>query len=97
MDAALTAGDSIDSAYLRNLAQEHRVEGVSVQWEGLHSKKPAHALGEYAGDDGLLIMATHGRTGLSRLTMGSVTTHAVKHAERPVLVTCPEGLVDEPD
>jgi nucleotide-binding universal stress UspA family protein len=97
MQSAVGSGDAIDSAYLRNLAQEHRIAGVSVQWENLHSKKPAHALVEYAGDDGLLVMATHGRTGLSRLTLGSVTTHAVKHAERPVLVTCPEGLVDEPD
>ena len=94
---AMSSGDAIDSAYLRNLAVEHHVEGVDAQWENLHSRKPAHALVEYADEDGLLVMATHGRTGWSRFTMGSVTTHAVKHCERPVLVTCPEGLVDEPD
>ena len=97
LQKAVASGDAVDTAYLRNLAQENHVDGVSVQWENLHSRKPAHALVEYAGDDGLLVMATHGRTGWSRLTMGSVTTHVVKHAERPVIVTCPEGLVDEPD
>jgi nucleotide-binding universal stress UspA family protein len=94
---AVASGDAVDTAYLRNLAQEHDVEGVSAQWENLHSRNPAHALVEYAGEDGLLVMSTHGRVGWSRLTMGSVTTHVVKHAERPVLVICPDDLVDEPD
>jgi nucleotide-binding universal stress UspA family protein len=97
LQRAVASGDAVDTAHLRKLAQDHRLDGVSVQWENLHARNPAHALVEYAGDDGLLVMATHGRTGWSRFTMGSVTTHVVKHAERPVLVICPEDLVDGPD
>lgn len=94
---AAGTGDTMEAAYLRHVADVHGLEGVSVQWETLHTRKPAHALVDYGGDDGLVVMATHGRTGWSRLTMGSVTTHVVKHAERPVLVICPEDLADGPD
>ena len=34
-------------------------------------------------------MATHGRSGLTRITMGSVATQVVRHAPCPVLVTRP--------
>jgi nucleotide-binding universal stress UspA family protein len=37
-------------------------------------------------DVDLIITATHGRTGLKHLLMGSVAEHVVRHADRPVLV-----------
>lgn len=37
----------------------------------------------------LIAMATHGRSGLTRITMGSVATEVVRHATCPVLVTRP--------
>ena len=33
----------------------------------------------------LIIMATHGRTGVSHLLLGSVAEHVVRHAPCPVL------------
>ena len=36
-------------------------------------------------DCGLIVMGTHGRTGLSRLLMGSVTEYVVPRADCPVL------------
>jgi nucleotide-binding universal stress UspA family protein len=43
-------------------------------------------------DCGLIIMGTHGRTGLSRLLMGSVTEYVVPRADCPVLaVKTPRG------
>jgi nucleotide-binding universal stress UspA family protein len=33
-----------------------------------------------------LVMCTHGRTGLQRWTVGSVTEKVVRHSRRPVLV-----------
>jgi len=47
----------------------------------------------------LIVMATHGRTGLARLTAGSVATAVLQHAQTPVLLVRPAGLapaVDEP-
>ncbi|MEO6849473.1 MAG: universal stress protein [Mucilaginibacter sp.] len=34
----------------------------------------------------LIVLGTHGRTGLDRLLMGSVAEHVVRHSEVPVLV-----------
>ena len=39
--------------------------------------------------DSTLCMATHGRSGLTRITMGSVTNEVVRHAPCPVLITRP--------
>lgn len=33
-----------------------------------------------------IVLGTHGRTGLSRLVMGSVAEHVLRHSECPVLV-----------
>jgi nucleotide-binding universal stress UspA family protein len=35
----------------------------------------------------LLVISTHGRTGLRRLAMGSVAEVVLRHADIPVLVT----------
>ena len=46
----------------------------------------------------LIALATHGHSGLTRLTMGSVATEVVRHAPCPVLITRPtddQGCVDE--
>jgi nucleotide-binding universal stress UspA family protein len=42
------------------------------------------AVAEEIGAD-LIVMGTHGRTGLRRLLMGSVAEHVVRHASCPVL------------
>lgn len=39
-----------------------------------------------AGGFDLVVLATHGRTGLARVLMGSVAEHVVRHAHGPVLV-----------
>jgi nucleotide-binding universal stress UspA family protein len=39
-----------------------------------------------AEDADLVVMATHGRSGVSRLLSGSVTERVVRNADRPVLV-----------
>jgi len=47
----------------------------------------------------LIAMATHGRTGLARLTMGSVATSTLQRAHVPVLLVRPPGLetpMDQP-
>lgn len=43
-------------------------------------------------DIDLIVMATHGRTGLARLTMGSVATTTVHRAHTPVLLVRSPGL-----
>ena len=59
-----------------------RVEGLVV--EG----RPYEAIVEYAREKGvdLIVMGSHGRTGLERLLMGSVTERVVGHADCSVLI-----------
>jgi nucleotide-binding universal stress UspA family protein len=53
----------------------------------LAENEPASAILDVARQAGcdLIVMGTHGRTGLSRLLMGSVAEKVVRHAQCPVL------------
>jgi nucleotide-binding universal stress UspA family protein len=48
---------------------------------------PAHAIVKMAEEEDadMIVMASHGRTGLTRLLMGSVAEMVVRHAQCPVL------------
>jgi nucleotide-binding universal stress UspA family protein len=43
-------------------------------------------------DADVIAMATHGRTGLARLLMGSVATRTIETAKKPVLLVRPSSL-----
>ena len=49
--------------------------------------RPAQAIVEHATTDGfdLIVMGTHGRTGLSHVVMGSIAERVVQKAPCPVL------------
>ncbi|HEX6275324.1 MAG TPA: universal stress protein [Polyangiaceae bacterium] len=55
---------------------------------------PASAVAEYAEKLGaeLIVVGTHGRTGFSRLALGSVAEHVVRSAGCPVLVVRPGSV-----
>ncbi len=68
----------------------HRVEPTdsSVPFEHrLITGDPAHAIVRLAKEEGvdMIVMGTHGRSGLSRMLMGSVAEAIVRRAECPVL------------
>jgi universal stress protein A len=46
-------------------------------------------------DVDLIVMGTHGRSGLSHLLLGSVAEKVIRKAHCPVLVVRPEGHVFE--
>lgn len=50
--------------------------------------EPAHVITDSAQNENfdLIVMATHGRTGLPRLFLGSVAEKVIRHAPCPVLV-----------
>ncbi len=76
-------------------------DGAGVNWDVLHSDHAARAIVDYACRvrASLIAMSTHGRTGLARIALGSVTAAVVHTAPCPVLVVRPDGLSDrdEPD
>jgi nucleotide-binding universal stress UspA family protein len=77
--------DVVEAGYLASAA--HRLGGVEG-WEVLHGEDPARGLAALASTApvGLLVMASHGRTGWDRLRLGSVTAATVHRASVPVLV-----------
>lgn len=74
--------DVLDEAILRAEASEvDTIEGA------VGNGKPETAILEYANehDVDLVVMGTHGRSGVNRWLLGSVTEHVVRAAEIPVL------------
>lgn len=80
------------SRYPHNLAAKIKRShpDLDVEYESLHDEDPADAIVRFVGDDGTAVMATHGRSGLSRLVAGSVATGVVAHSKRAVVVFRPE-------
>lgn len=89
MGGSTAAGES---NYVRNRARSLAERtGADVTFEVLHGD-PAEAIASFVGEDGTAVMTTHGRSGLSRLFAGSVTTGVVARSHRAVMVLRPPGL-----
>ena len=86
--------DSVEvaSGYLEEKARELGERGVSAGTEVLFGTVLDKLLSytEKAGVD-LIVVATHGRSGVSRLFLGSVADRLVHHAPVPVLVVRAHG------
>ena len=82
----LSAGE-----YLEQLVSRLRLAGIKVESAVLDGKV-ADAILKYAREEGvdLIVMSTHGRTGISRLLMGSVAEQIVHGARCPVLLIRPQ-------
>jgi nucleotide-binding universal stress UspA family protein len=67
---------------------------AGVKYEVATHDHPRPALGavEYVNDDDLLIVGTHGRTGVKRVLLGSVAEQIIRHA--PCTVLAVRGTVD---
>jgi len=81
---------------LRDIAVEHFPGGdwfCHTRW----SREPADKIVQVANnlDVDVVVMATHGRSGVSNLVAGSVTQAVIKRSGRPVLVQCPPGAEDD--
>lgn len=64
-----------------------------VSWEVLHGTDAASAITAWIGDDPgtVVVLASHGRSGLSQLVLGSVAAGVVRVAAGPVLVVPAAG------
>lgn len=91
-------GDTIDVALPATFADELRdAIGRPVDFDALHGTDVARAIARYADDRdaGLVAMATHGRSGLKRLAIGSTTMAVVHHSRVPVLTQRPPTFAQE--
>jgi nucleotide-binding universal stress UspA family protein len=78
-------------ASLSVLAQD-AFPGVDVRCDAVWANDPAAAIVKRANeiDADVIVMATHGRSGLSHLLAGSVAESVIRKSGRPVLVRCPD-------
>jgi nucleotide-binding universal stress UspA family protein len=86
--ALLTALEETGREAVETVARRARDAGVTDVVEAVE-RGPAHRrIVDYAGDHDadLVVVGTRGRTGLSRMLLGSVAERVVRTADRPVLV-----------
>lgn len=78
--------------YLKKAAAELEKSGLTVRTVILEGSA-AEQLINYARDNGvdLILMTTHGRSGISRFALGSVTDKVVRAVSVPVLIIAPPG------
>ncbi|OGO40015.1 MAG: hypothetical protein A2147_05025 [Chloroflexi bacterium RBG_16_57_8] len=79
-------------AYMERMTGELKKTGLSVQGVVSIGWAADQILG-YAAENNvdLIIMSTHGRGGIGRWFMGSVTDKVVRHSPVPVLTVAPPG------
>jgi nucleotide-binding universal stress UspA family protein len=93
----LTLSESLEAhrneamAYLKSEARQLELLGFKATPEVLIGEHPANEIVTFAAEKGvdLIIMTTHGRSGLSRLLFGSVAESVVRQAPCPVLIVRP--------
>ncbi len=86
-DEHIQRAEALAHEQLDRLAEAH-FEGVEVKTALVRDTNAALALAELAAQEGcdLIVVASHGRTGLKRLLIGSVAETIVRQARCPVLV-----------
>ena len=72
------------TAYIENVGRAANVEVESVILEG----NPAEEIIDFAekNDIELIVMGSHGKTGIQRFLIGSVAENVVRHSKKSVLV-----------
>ncbi len=73
--------------YLAGLAADHRVGDVVIDWSTPFSTTAAEVITTTADELGadLVVIASHGRSGFSRLLAGSVAEQVIRSSKVPVV------------
>ena len=79
-------------SYLKKLANRLKIEGASIS-HAVVEGKVADSLADYAvnNDVDLIVIASHGRSGVSRWVMGSIAEKMVRSSCVPVLMVRAPG------
>ena len=80
--------------YLSKVADSLKEEGIATQTATIHGT-PADEILDYAKKNqvDLIIMSTHGRSGVSRWVFGSVADGVLRHSAVPVLIAPPPSRI----
>ena len=78
--------------YLNEMAERLKAEGIAAETD-IADGLPADEILRYAEEKGidLIVMSTHGKTGISRWWSGSVAEKVVSQSFIPLLVVTPPG------
>jgi nucleotide-binding universal stress UspA family protein len=81
-------------AYLKKISAKVGLAGINVKTEALFGT-PAETLAEYASKNqvDLIVIATHGRSGVSKWVWGSVADRILRSACVPILMVRAPGCV----
>jgi nucleotide-binding universal stress UspA family protein len=84
--ACMDAMESEATAMLNDAAA--RVQGITAANQIALQGLPVDSIVEYAANNGcdLIVMGSHGRSGLSRALLGSVAEGVLRHATIPVMI-----------
>ena len=79
--------------YLAEVESRLVSEGVTVKTESVEGNRPADIISEYAQKNGMdmIVIATHGYTGMKKLMFGSVALGVLHESHIPVLLVRPES------
>ncbi|MCA0459000.1 MAG: universal stress protein [Chloroflexi bacterium] len=83
--------DNVEQS-MTGLAHELRSQGIKVRTLILESTGVASAICDYVRDEDidLVVMSTHGRTGIARFLFGSVASKVMEEVKVPVLLVHPD-------
>jgi nucleotide-binding universal stress UspA family protein len=91
-DLGARYNENIDAEHEKRVSKLLKAQFAEKQYEGLKFATtvddPPHGITDYAEDNqfDLIVMPSHGRTGLKRLLVGSVAERVVRLSHCPVLV-----------
>ena len=79
--------------YLADVESRLASEGIKVKMESLEGNQPADTISDYAQKTGMdmIVIATHGYTGLKKLMFGSVALGVLHESHLPILLVRPES------
>jgi nucleotide-binding universal stress UspA family protein len=79
--------------YLAKVQSRLSSEGLAVKTEAIEYNSPSHAITDYAQKNGVdvIIIATHGYSGMKKMLLGSVATKVLHESNVPVLLIRPEA------
>ena len=79
--------------YLARVQNLLASEGIKVKTETIESNGPSHTITDYAQKNGvdLIVIATHGYTGMEKMMLGSIALKVLHESNVPVLLIRPEA------
>ncbi len=92
LEDALEGEEDEARDYLSQVAERLKAGGLQAAWEVVEGE-PARAIIDTAHREGcdLIVLATHGRSGIPRAVLGSVADQVVRESHLPVLLVRPQA------